>query len=72
MAVARTVHSSVGKRYGFVDDDVILAGYLQDGRSGTPSRPRGPADISPKTDPSYARVNYLRSTIEIEIVFSFV
>ena len=30
----------------------ILAGYLQDGRSGSPSRPRSPADISPETDPS--------------------
>jgi len=25
---------------------------LQDGRSGIPLRPPGPADISPKTDPS--------------------
>ena len=32
--------------------DVILAGYLQDGRSGIPSQPRGPADISPEIDPS--------------------
>ena len=31
---------------------LILAGYLQDGRSGIPSRPRGPADISPRIDPS--------------------
>ena len=31
---------------------LILAGYLQDGRSGIPSQPRGPADISPEIDPS--------------------
>jgi len=33
---------------------VLLAGYLQNGRSenGISLRPRGPADISPKTDPS--------------------
>jgi len=30
----------------------LLAGYLQDGRSGILLRPRGPADISPKTNPS--------------------
>ena len=37
---------------GHAKADATLAGYLQDGRSGTPSRPRGPADISPETDPS--------------------
>jgi len=38
--------------FGIAYQTMLLAGYLQDGRSGITLRPRGPADISPKTDPS--------------------
>jgi len=44
------LHFAAGwtKRFEYSYNKYLLAGYLQDGRSGISLRPRGPADISPK------------------------
>jgi len=53
--VRRPFRVSAGRRAVASSEETVelLAGYLQDGRSGISLRPQGPADISPKTDPFF-------------------